>query len=149
MAARHFEELIAWQLAEAFKEEVFRITQVHRGANWDLRLKSQLLDAASAVPSDIAEGFVRRSPLVFANFLDYAIGSLVEAERRLVDGSRLGLYAASTCDTARRLARRCLTATVRLKQSQIRYAEDLRASRRNRSNKRPPGRRDKPSTSSR
>jgi four helix bundle protein len=134
MVARHFKELNAWLLAEPFKTEIFRIVKTYRRAPWDSRLKSQLLNAASAVPSDIAEGFVRRSPLTFANLLDYAVGSLVEAERRLIDGAELGLYPASTC-TALWLGKRCLTATIRLKQSQIRYAEERRESQRKRRKK--------------
>jgi len=109
--------------------------KTYRRAPWDSRLKSQLLNAASAVPSDIAEGFVRRSPLTFANLLDCAVGSLVEAERRLIDGADLGLYPAPACDTALRLGKRCLKATIRLKQSQIRYAEERRESQRKRRKK--------------
>ena len=75
---------------------------------------------------DIAEGFLRFSPLVFAGFLDYALGSLVEAEARLEDGVELQYFAPGVSAEAARLARRCLTATVRLKQSQIRYADKKR-----------------------
>ena len=138
MAARHFKELTAWQLAEAFKNEIFSVAKKHPRVMSDWKFRSQLLDAADAVPNDIAEGFVRKSPLTFANFLDYALGSLVEAERRLISGARLEFYEESVCQPALRLAKRCLTATIRLKQSQIRYAEERRQARGKHSRKRDP-----------
>jgi four helix bundle protein len=121
MAVRRPQDLIAWQLADAFKVEVFRLMhESHRGQA-DLRFKFQLLDAASSVPSNISEGFLRCSPGDFARFLDYAVGSLGETEQRLRDGIQLGYFTADDCQPAFKLARRCLTASVRLKQSQLRY----------------------------
>jgi len=76
---RHAEDFIAWQLADRFKDEVFRIVRSSRHAQRDLKYRSQILDAASSVSKNITEGFLRHSPRVFAGFLDYAIGSLGEA----------------------------------------------------------------------
>ncbi len=123
MAVRRPQDLIAWQLAEGFKIEVFRLVSGSREAQRELRFKSQILDAASSVTSNITEGFLRRSPGDFARFLDYSLGSLGEAEQRLRDGIQLGYFNASDCQEAFSLARRCLTATVRLKQSQLRYIQ--------------------------
>ena len=124
MGVRHFKALIAWQLADAFKLEVQQIVRESREASADLRYRGQLLDAAGAVSKDIAEGFLRHSAATFVRFLDYGLGSLVEAETRLQDGIERDYLAQSKCDEAFRLARRCLTATIRLKHSQWRYLRE-------------------------
>jgi four helix bundle protein len=113
--------LIAWQLGEAFKREVFRIVQASEGARRDLKFRSQLLEAARAVPANLVEGFLRFAPREFARFLGFSIGSLGEAESRLRDGIQLGYFPETECTEAFQLARRCLTASVRLKRSQQRF----------------------------
>ena len=123
---RHWEELITWQLADQFKQEVDRIVSASGAASRNYRYRDQILSASSDVSKDIAEGFLRKSPLAFAVFLDYALGSLGEAEGRLKDGVQRRYFSAAVCEDAFRLARRCFTATIRLKQSQVRYATERR-----------------------
>jgi len=119
---RRAEDFIAWQLAEKFAKDVESLIAASPDAGRDYRYRDQLLSAATAVGKDIVEGFLRFSPLVFANFLDYALGSLGEAEGRLRDGVSRQYFSEERCRPMFLLARRCLTALVRLKQSQIRYA---------------------------
>jgi four helix bundle protein len=118
MAVRRYQDLIAWQTGEAFKIEVYRIVTGSPGARDDHRFRSQLLEAARSVPANIVEGFLRFAPREFARFIDFSVGSLGEAESRLRDGIQLGYFADAECAAAFRLARRCLTASVRLKKSQ-------------------------------
>ena len=118
MGARHYKELIAWQLAEQFKNEVHGVLQASTAPRKTSPMREQLTGAASSVTSNIAEGFLRFAPGDFKRFLDYALGSLGEAEGRLADGIQLGYFDAVSCEKAFRFARRCLVATVRLKQSQ-------------------------------
>ena len=118
---RRFQDLHAWQLAEAFSDQVTKLLKESPAAWRDLRFRGQLVDAAGAVPADICEGFLRFSPAHFCLFLDYGLASLGEAERHLHRGIRLGYFEAARCESAFRLAKRCLTACVRLKQSQQRY----------------------------
>jgi four helix bundle protein len=120
VGVRRYHELFAWQLADAFKQEVFALARRSPAASADVRYRAQLLDAAGAVSKDIAEGFVRCSRREFARFLGYALGSLVEAETRLRDGVELQYFTDNECRNAFRLARRCFGATLRLKQSQFR-----------------------------
>jgi four helix bundle protein len=120
MGVRRYQDLFAWQAAEGFKREVYRIVMGSPPARADSKYRWQILDAASSVVSNITEGFLRCSPGDFARFLGYALASLGEAERRLYDGIQLGYFPASECVEALRFARRCATACVRLKQSQKR-----------------------------
>ena len=119
-AARHYRDLIAWQLAELFATEVQRLVRDSAGARDDFRFRDQLLGAAESVSSNVAEGFLRFSPGDFGRFLTYALGSLAEAETRLEHGVRRDYFSSTGTDAARLLARRTLTAIVRLKQSQSR-----------------------------
>jgi four helix bundle protein len=45
----------------------------------DLKLRSQITDAAGSVCRNIVEGFRRRSHREFARYLDHATGSLASA----------------------------------------------------------------------
>jgi four helix bundle protein len=87
-------------------------------ARKDLRYRSQILEAARGVPSSIVEGFRRCNPGDFRRFLDFSIASIGEAEQRLEDGIELGYFSAADCVEAFRLAKLCMTACIRLKQSQ-------------------------------
>lgn len=121
MPVRNYKDLFAWQAADAFCAEVIRLVRASPEACRDHRFRDQLTDAALAVPSDIAEGFLRRSPAEFCRFLKYGLGSLAEAEGRLRAGIALGYFSAEDCQPAFRHGRRCLTASIRLKRSQERY----------------------------
>ena len=122
----HAIQVEARTLRDDFKREVARLVYASSMAFGNYRYRDQLLSASSDVSKDIAEGFLRCSPLVFAGFLDYALGSLAEAEGRLKDGVERQYFLPAEGARAGQLARRCLTATVRLKQSQVRYAEKKR-----------------------
>lgn len=126
---RNAEEFAAWQLAEAFKSEVFTLLRGSPEALRDRRFRYQLKDSASGISKHITEGFVRFSPLDFCRFLDYALGSLREAERWIHDGIESGYFAAERCRRAFWFGKRCFTATLRLKESQERYAETLKKER--------------------
>jgi len=102
---------------------VLRIVGSSGAAQADYRYRDQLLGAASAVSKDVTEGFLRHSAATFARFLDYGLGSLVEAETRLTDGVERGYFTDAQCAQGFRLARRCLTAMVRLKKSQQQYLQ--------------------------
>ena len=143
MSVRRYEDLFAWQLGESFKSEVFRLMKASQEACRDLRYRGQLLDSASAVPKDLAEGFTRHSPAELMRFIDYTLGSLAEAKDRLADGVELGYFAADACEEAFRFAKRCKVASLRLKASQRDYLDrqqdEKRRQRRNDNTDKPPG----------
>jgi len=57
MVVRQYKELFAWQTAEGFKLEVFRLVKDSELAQKDYKFRSQILEAARSVPSNITEGF--------------------------------------------------------------------------------------------
>jgi four helix bundle protein len=79
--AHHLDELVAFQLCEELMKRVEKETANGPIAR-HLRFCDQLNDAALDAASDVAEGFVRYYPRVFALFLDYAISSLAEVQTR-------------------------------------------------------------------
>jgi four helix bundle protein len=124
MGVRHVRELITWQLADAFETEVLRLVRESPEAFRNLKYRGQIEDAVGGIPAQIAEGFARRSPRDFCRFLDYALASLAETEQWLSTGIKRGYFEPSSCEPAFLLARRTLTAAVRLKLSQLRYLDE-------------------------
>jgi hypothetical protein len=76
------EEFAAWQLADAFKSEVFALLKGSREAMRDRRFRYQLKDSASGPPKHIPEGFVRFSPRDFCSKLKKADKNQVPRTRR-------------------------------------------------------------------
>jgi four helix bundle protein len=121
MAVHRYQDLIAWQTAKMFRDEIHRLVGASAAARADFKFRSQILECSRAVAANIVEGFLRFSPKEFPRFLDYAIGSLGEAESRLQAGIVAEYFSEADCRLALRLARRCFTATLRLKHSQKRF----------------------------
>ncbi len=119
--ASKYQELIAWQRAEAFKEIVVTLLEASPAARNDWPYRNQLLQATQSVAANIAEGFLRDSPGDFRRHLAFALGSLGEAEVRLRDGIRLGYFQADDCAEAFRNGRRCAVASRRLRASQLAF----------------------------
>jgi four helix bundle protein len=72
-----FEDLFIWQKAVEFVKEIYLITE-KKGLKNDFGLKNQMRDSAISIPSNIAEGFERRSRKEYLNFLNIAKGSAGE-----------------------------------------------------------------------
>lgn len=87
MGARHFTELIAWQLADDLRRFVFDHTSEGAIAQ-DWKFRAQLRGASDGVCRNIAEGFGRYGHRDFAWFMTIAKGSLDEAEDALVAAHR-------------------------------------------------------------
>jgi len=103
--ARHFTELVCWQLARELKLDVYRIAR-RPVVNGDVRFCSDLRDAAASAPRNIAEGFGRRTHAEFARFLDVARASLMECQNHLEDAVDRHYIARDECDQLLTLARR-------------------------------------------
>jgi four helix bundle protein len=113
MGAKSHEELHAWQLAVELRDEVLRET-LRRPWKDDCRFRDQIREAASGVPSNIAEGFGRFQHADFARFLDFARGSLGELETRLGETVVRGLLTQPRLEHLLALANRTRRALVRL-----------------------------------
>jgi four helix bundle protein len=127
---RRYHDLIAWQLADAFKREVYRLLEVKQIGLRSWKLREQLADAAGAVPKDISEGFIRFSPAQFVRFLDYGLASLREAEDWLQDAVLRKFLTPEEAAPGLLLAKRCWKASLELKHSQEREIERRRQLRR-------------------
>jgi four helix bundle protein len=111
--ARHFEELVCWQLSQELKLALYALAERHE-LRRDLRFLEQVRQAAASAPANIAEGFGRRSHADFARFLDVARGSLNESQNHILDGFDRGYLAASERDSLISLARRAAGAVAGL-----------------------------------
>ncbi len=124
MGVKRIEDLVAFQFAEEFKGEVFRLLRESANARWDYRFRNQLGDAASGVASNITEGFHRYSPAQAIQFLRYALATLAEAKERVRDGIARGYFNEADAATALRWADRCRSATQGYRASQQRLLDE-------------------------
>src|SRR5262245_22402545 len=103
--ARHYTELIVWQLAEEIRIQVFRLTEKPR-FNADFKARGQADDATNSMTRNIAEGFGCDSHAEFARFLEISRRSLNELHDTL-HGAELKRYvSASELTPIRQLSRR-------------------------------------------
>ena len=121
MGVSTIEELRAWQLARAFKLEVYRLIRESPDGRADYRFKSQLADAAAGAESNIAEGFRRFHAADFTRFLTYAGASIEEATRRVQDGIDRGYFDERDCASALRLGVEAGKTTMALRTSVGRF----------------------------
>ena len=83
-----YQDLTVWQESIVFVSEVYAITKSFPKEEM-YGLISQLRRAAVSVPSNIAEGQGRKTPLAFINHLNIAYGSLMEVETQLHIATKL------------------------------------------------------------
>ena len=86
MGVSRLEDLIAWQLANAFKLEIYRLLDDSPPASSDVRFRDQLRASAVSVGVNIGEGFYRFGAREFRRYLTIALASLGEATLWLQDG---------------------------------------------------------------
>ena len=94
MGYQSFRELNVWQEAKALAVTIYRLTSTGPLAR-DFGLRDQMQRAAVSIPSNIAEGYERKSNPEFIRYLLIAKGSLSELitqleiarEVRLIDES--------------------------------------------------------------
>jgi len=82
-------DLKAWQKAMDFAESVYSVTKEFPREEL-YGLTSQLRRAGVSVPSNIAEGWGRKSRNEYRHHLGIARGSLLEAETQVLLAGRLG-----------------------------------------------------------
>jgi len=85
---RGYMNLIVWQKAMALFELAWKIS--FQEAKIDFKLRSQFVDAAQSISSNIAEGYGRRSVNEYIHFLYISLGSLAETMTRGIGLNRAG-----------------------------------------------------------
>jgi four helix bundle protein len=111
--ARHFTELIAWQLADELRREVIAFTS-RPPCSRDFKFCAQVRAAADSVCFNTAEGFGRFRPKEFERFLGFAKGSLEEIQDALVSAKRKGYITDPEFHRMWRLTKRAIPANARL-----------------------------------
>jgi four helix bundle protein len=96
-AGAAFKKLDTWQQSMQLVEQIYKAT-----ANFPREelygLTSQLRRAAVSVPSNVAEGYCRRSTKAYANHVGIALGSHAELETCLELACRLGFLSTANRD---------------------------------------------------
>jgi four helix bundle protein len=106
--ARHFTDLIVWQLGDQLRTEVFRLTRTPRFAA-DFKLRAQTDDAVDSVCRNIAEGFACGNR-EFARFLRISRRSLNELQDQFRSATLKGYVTDGDLMEPRRLIRRMFPA---------------------------------------
>ena len=84
----NFKDLKIWQRGTELVKVVYQITNSFPSAE-TFGIVSQLRRAAVSVPSNIAEGFMRRHNKEYKQFLYIALGSLAELETQIILSEQL------------------------------------------------------------
>jgi four helix bundle protein len=88
MAIKSYRDLKVWQKSMDIAEDIYALTaQFPKQEIYGLT--SQMRRAAISIPSNIAEGSMRRARGDFARFINIASGSLAELETQLMLALRL------------------------------------------------------------
>jgi four helix bundle protein len=80
---KSFRDLEIWKRGIELVKEVYRLTGKFPSHEL-FGLRSQMRRCAVSIPSNVAEGFRRRHPKEFRQFLSVALGSLAELETQVV-----------------------------------------------------------------
>lgn len=84
-----YKELIVWQKSMALVSQIYELTGSFPGEE-KFSLTNQVRRAAVSVPSNIAEGWGRKSTGSYVQFLNIAKGSLYELETQTLISKDLG-----------------------------------------------------------
>ena len=110
--ARHFTDLVVWQLADQLRIETLRFTS-RPVFQRDLRLCSQTEDAINSVCRNTAEGFGCATHAEFARFLEIARRSLNELQDCFRGATLKGYVSQDELGTFRMLVKRLAPALSR------------------------------------
>ena len=127
MTVERIDDLVAHQFIQNFKVEVYALIKRTPALRTRFQYVDQLQDAAADAASDVSEGFERRRPAEFANFLRYALSSLAEARTRLLDGIDREYFTVAEAHDALLWAQRSKDVMPELRRNQVRMAKKWKA----------------------
>ncbi|MCH7904174.1 MAG: four helix bundle protein [Armatimonadetes bacterium] len=84
-----YKELDVWRLSMDLVVDLYRLTATFPGEE-KFGLTSQIRRAAVSVPANIAEGYGRRTPRSYSQYLRIAKGSINELETLLIVSHEIG-----------------------------------------------------------
>ncbi|MBA4418810.1 MAG: four helix bundle protein [Syntrophus sp. (in: bacteria)] len=84
-----FKDLKIWQRGMELAKAVYEITSLFPSKE-TYGIVSQMRRSAVSVPSNIAEGFMRKGNREYAQFLYISLGSLAELETQVIISEQLG-----------------------------------------------------------
>lgn len=87
---KSYKELIVWQRSIELVEEIFILTGNFPKSEL-YGIVSQIRRAAISIPSNIAEGYGRKSTKEYSQFYSIAYGSALELETQLIIAKKLKL----------------------------------------------------------
>ncbi len=87
---KSYKELIVWQKAIKLVKEIFLLTNNFPKSEL-YGLTSQMRRSAVAIPSNIAEGYGRKSSKEYIQFYSISYGSALELETQVIISKELGL----------------------------------------------------------
>jgi four helix bundle protein len=112
-AAKRYQDLVCWQLADELEQLVFALTATGPVSR-DFKFCDQIRDSSASATRNMAEGFGRYWPADFAKFLTIARASLMETHSSAGSGFKKGYFTAENTDKMQRLAARSGKAATRL-----------------------------------
>src|SRR5438093_4562903 len=115
LVARFYYELLAWQLADELKREVYALV-VNSSACKDFDFRDQIRKSASAAPTNIAEGFAYYRHPEFGRHVRIAKSEITETQNHLRDGVDRRHWSRDQAEKLQTLAGRAIAATTRLLQ---------------------------------
>ncbi|MDD2656913.1 MAG: four helix bundle protein [Candidatus Magasanikbacteria bacterium RIFOXYC12_FULL_33_11] len=83
-----YKDLIVWKKSIDFVLEIYKLTNSFPNEE-KFGLSSQMRRAAVSIPSNIAEGYARKSTKENAQFLNIAFGSATEVETQIIIAKKL------------------------------------------------------------
>jgi len=92
---KSFRDLIVWQKSVDFVTEIYSTTKEFPDEE-KYGLSSQIRRASVSIPSNVAEGFGRKSDGDFARFLSIAIGSSYEVQTQIEIAQNIGFMSNET-----------------------------------------------------
>ncbi len=98
MPYNDFTEMPVWNLAMEIVKDVYSLTE-KLPKREDYALCSQLRDASTSIPGNIAEGFGRGHKKDKINFYYYSRGSCAEVRSHLYCGNHVGYFSSDEVDS--------------------------------------------------
>ncbi len=93
---KNFKDLKIWQKSIELAKIVYQITDAFPSREI-YGIVSQMRRSAVSIPSNIAEGFMRRHNKEYKQFLYIALGSLAELETQIILSEQLGFSKNEQC----------------------------------------------------